>query len=373
MADSLLSRWRLVLGEASADALGGDAGLGAEELAQDAALAWLYERDDSLADRDIRRASGLGASGLSVPQWVSEIHRLFPKETIERLERDAVEEYGLHEVVTRREVLERIEPNETLLRAILLTRHLMNQDVLDLARELVRRVVAQLVEKLAVEVRRAFSGTRLRQRSRFRRAADFDAPATIRRNLSRYDPGSKRLYISEPAFRSRSRRHNERWQIVLLVDQSGSMVGSVIHSAVMASCLWRLPAIKTHLVAFDVEVVDLSNQIADPVETLLKVQLGGGTDISRAVRYAEGLIENPARAVVVLISDLYEGGDAEALVRSVKSLCAQQTRFLALAALDPDAEPNYDRELGRRLAQAGAHVGAMTPGQLVGFLQEVLG
>jgi Mg-chelatase subunit ChlD len=368
-----LTRWRLVLGESAQDALGEAGALGAEDLARDAALSWLYERDSSLDERDIRRSADLSRSALSVPDWVNQIHTLFPKETIERLERDAVEEYGLHELVTRREVLERVQPSETLLRAVLLTRHLMDPDVLRIARELVRKVVAQLLEKLSMEVRRAFSGSRLRRRSRTGRAADFDARATLRQNLSRFDPNTRRLAIAEPLFHSRARRHGERWQFILLVDQSGSMVGSVIHSAVTASCLWRLPSVKTHLVAFDTSVVDLSQQVADPVETLLQVQLGGGTDIAQAVRYAEGLVENPRRTVVALVSDLYEGGDADNLVRTVKRLCDQGSRFLALAALDEEAQPDFDQKLGRRLAGAGAQVGAMTPLQLVGFLKEVLG
>jgi Mg-chelatase subunit ChlD len=363
-----LRRWRLVLGAASQDAL---AGLSAEDLARDAALDWLYERDPSLDERDVRRG-GDEASSLTVPEWISEVHRLFPKETIERLERDAVETYGLHEVVTRAEVLERIEPSETLLRAILLTRHLMNQEVLNLARAIVRKVVRELMERLKLEVRRAFSGARSPRRARVGTAADFDWRRTIQHNLKRRDPASGRVVIERPLFRSRSRKQRDRWQLVLLVDQSGSMVGSVIHAAVTAACLTGLPAFKTHLVAFDTEVVDLSAHMADPVETLMKVQLGGGTDIARAMRYAEGLIENPKKAIVACISDFFEGGDEDDLVLTVKRLTGQGVKVLGLPALDVEAIPSYDRDLARRLVRVGAEVGAMTPGQLVHFLTDVL-
>jgi hypothetical protein len=363
-----LRRWRLVLGAASEDAL---SGLSAEDRARDAALDWLYERDPSLDERDVRRA-GNEASVLTVPEWVGQVHRLFPKETIERLERDAVEEYGLHEVVTRAEVLAKIEPSETLLRAILLTRHLMNQEVLALAREIVRKVVRQLMERLATEVRRAFSGARSPQRARSGTVADFDWKRTIQRNLKHRDPATGRIVIERPLFRSRTRKHRDRWQLVLLVDQSGSMVGSVIHAAVTAACLSGLPAFKTHLVAFDTEVVDLSAHMDDPVETLMKVQLGGGTDIARAMRYAESLVENPRKTVVACISDFFEGGDEDDLVLTVKRLTAQGVRVLGLPALDAAALPSYDRALAQRLVQVGAKVGAMTPGQLVFFLTEVL-
>jgi Mg-chelatase subunit ChlD len=361
-----------VLGPAAGDALDGPCGFGGDDLARDAALGWLYERGEELVERDERRTGGAGPSQLTVPKWVNEVHRLFPKETIERLERDAVEQYGLSEVVTDPKVLATIEPSEHLLRAVLLTKHLMSQDVLVLARELVRKVVRQLIEALAVEVRRAFSGPRSPHRASRGAARDFDARATVRANLKHYDAAKQKLLIERARFWSRRRKHNERWQIILLVDQSGSMVSSVIHAAVTASCLWGLPAMKTHLVAFDTEVVDLTSHVTDPVESLMRVQLGGGTDIGKAVRYAEQLVENPRRTVIACVTDLYEGASQDDLVRSVKRLVDSGARFLALAALDQQAEPAFDKDLGRRLAAVGAHVGAMTPGELVGYLKEVL-
>jgi hypothetical protein len=151
------------------------------------------------------------------------------------------------------------------------------------------------------------------------------------------------------------------------------MVGSVIHSAVTAACLWSLPGLKTHLIAFDTEVVDLTSDVTDPVELLMRVQLGGGTDIARAVDYGAALVENPRRTVVAVISDFYEGGDPYRLVRTVRGLVQQGTTVLCLAALDEAAEPDYDRALAGRLAEAGAHVGAMTPGQLAEFVAEKVG
>lgn len=145
------------------------------------------------------------------------------------------------------------------------------------------------------------------------------------------------------------------------------MLESVIHSAVTASCLWSVPALKTQLVVFSTEVVDLSHEIEDPVETLMRVQLGGGTDIARAVEYALSLVDNPRRAIVVLISDFIEGGDRHGLVRSVAELTGQGTLVLGLASLNPEAQPEYDREMAQQLVQVGAEVAAMTPGQLAGW------
>ncbi|SDF34360.1 VWA domain containing CoxE-like protein [Lentzea fradiae] len=364
-----MERWRLILGE---PATGRTGGLGGDAARQDAALEWLYGRDPELSGRGVRRTAGGGDSVVQTVDWLDEVHRLFPKETIERLERDAVERYEITEVVTNPDVLQRIEANPALLRAVLRTKHLMNPDVLAMARKIVEAVVRELVEKLKTEVRTAFSGTRSRRPSIHKNSRNFDFRGTIKANLRRYQPEERRLAIEHPKFVSRTRRHVEQWQVVLLVDQSGSMASSVIHSAVTAACLWGLPGLRTHLVAFDTEVVDLTSDVTDPVELLMKVRLGGGTDIARAVAYGASLIDSPRRSVVAVISDFYEGGNDFDLVRTVKGLCEQGTHVLCLAALDEEANPDYDRELAQRLANVGAHVGAMTPGQLAEFVAEKL-
>ncbi|MFD8014523.1 VWA domain-containing protein [Streptomyces sp. NPDC058955] len=371
--DAGLERWRLVLG-APAERWTGP--LGPEAAARDAALDWLYGRDPEQARRGVRatgREGGDGPSAVTPVDWLDDVHRLFPRETIERLERDAVERFEIHEIVTDPAVLERIEPDQTLLRAVLRTKHLMNPEVLRLARRIVETVVRRLMERLRPEVRRALHGTRSRRPSRLPLSRDFDFRGTVRANLAHYRPEERRLLIERPRFHSRTRRHVERWQLILLVDQSGSMVDSVIHSAVTAASLWGLPGLTTHLIAFDTSVVDLTGDVADPVELLMRVQLGGGTDIARAVAYATGLVDNPRRAIVVVISDFYEGGDRHRLVRGVRALVEQGTVVLGLAALDEEARPAYDRETGQLLADAGAHVGAMTPGRLAEFVAERLG
>ncbi|NUQ74240.1 MAG: VWA domain-containing protein [Polyangiaceae bacterium] len=366
-----LSRWRLILGASADEALGGSARLSPDALAMDAALAWLYDRDPELAERDIRdRRGDLSPSQLTVPAWLSEVHRLFPKETIERVERDAVERYEIHEIVTNPDVLARAEPNETLLKAVLRTKHLMNAEVLAMARELVAKVVRDLITRLARDIRANFTGAKSRRRSALKAARNFDAKGTIRQNLATFDHDRNKIIIKRPLFFSRTRRFFEKWQIILLVDESGSMLGSVIHAAVTAACLWGLPGMRTHLCIFDTAVVDLTDSVTDPVEVLMRVQLGGGTDIGGAVAYAASLIEAPRRSIVVLITDFFEGATKDVLVRRVKALCDQGTVVIGLAALDTEANPDFDRDLARRLASAGAHIGAMTPGELAAFIAE---
>jgi Mg-chelatase subunit ChlD len=391
--DPGLERWRLILGSAVENSITVGDGVRAR---QDAALDWLYGRDEELRERGVRRggarpsgreragedrdgeparqrSAGSEPSVLATVDWLDEIHQLFPRRTVERLERDAVDVYQINEIVTDPEVLERVEPSASLLRAVLRTKHLMNPRVLALARRIVDAVVRDLLQRLRPEVQAAFHGTRSQQPSRFRQARDFDFRGTVKANLRHYQPEERRILIEHPHFHSRTRKNLQKWQLILVVDQSGSMVGSVIHSAVTAACLWNLPGLKTHLVAFDTNVVDLTEDVTDPVELLMKVQLGGGTDIAKAVRYAEGLVDNPRRTIVAVISDFYEGGDSHGLVRSVRSLTDQGTVVLGLAALDEDAFPAYNKELAQLLANAGAQVGAMTPGELAAFVAEKLG
>ena len=307
-----LTRWRLVLGAEGESGLG--CSLGPEAAMQERALAFLYDREYGRG-RNVRRGgqrgAGLEDSQLTVPEWINLVHELFPQRVIERLEQDALERYHLEEMVTNPEVLARAQPSTTLLKAVLHTKHLMNQEVLAMARHLVKRVIDDLLAKLARPVESAFCGTinRLRH-STLRVAKNFDARTTVRRNLEHYDPGTARLFIRTPHFFSRVRRHTDRWQIIILVDESGSMANSVIHSAVTAAIFHGIRMLRTHLVLFDTSVVDVTSDCSDPVETIMKVQLGGGTDIGQALQYASTLVENPRRCIVVLITDFFEGAPA---------------------------------------------------------------
>lgn len=364
-------RWRLVLGSGSEALLGGlPEGMWQE---REAALVYLYDRGLE-AGQNVRksdaRSGSLDASQLTVPEWINAVHELFPQKVIERIEKDALERYGLEEMVTNPVLLQRAEPSETLLRAVLRTKHLMNPAVLALARELVRKVVQQLLEKLATTVHSPFLGTRHRCRSLAKLAKNFDVRSTLRRNLRHWDPATRRLLLREPIFHSRVRRHVDKWQLQIVVDQSGSMVGSVIHSAVTAAIFFGIPALKTRLVLFDTSIVDVTDHCSDPVETLMKVQLGGGTDIGQALAYAESKVEHPRRTIIVLITDFYEGAPLHQLFATTRRLVESGVLLLGLAALDGGANPVFDRSTAQRMAALGAHVGAMTPGELAHFVAE---
>lgn len=392
--DERRSRWQLILAADTESVLGET--LDETGQARAKAIAFLYERE--YKRRNVRIASqtnrqganlefkpqgnegrvppqnrqgGLAPSMLTVPDWINAIHELFPQKTIERLERDALERYQLEEMVTNPDLLSRAQPSQTLLKAVLRTKHLMNQDVLAMARHLVRQVIEQLLEKLAREVQSPFIGAVNRRRRSFLKVAkNFDADRTIKRNLKYYDSKNKRLYIQTPYFFSRIRRHVERWQIIILVDESGSMLDSVIHAAVTAAIFFGLKQVRTHLCLFDTSIVDVTADCSDPVETIMKVQLGGGTDIGQALAYAASLVENPRTTIVILITDFYEGAPVQQLLTTTKNLVESGVTLLGLAALDEQANPNYNRDIAQKMVNLGAHVAAMTPGELAEWVAQ---
>lgn len=366
-----LDRWRLVLGRYAHEQLG--ASDDAEQQQREATLDYLYQRE--YAGRDVRDDDRSGGQEAGVPEllgWLEGVRELFPASVSEVVERHALERYGLVELVSDPEVLGRLEPSPALLATVLALRGHLDPSVLDTLRDLVRRVVEDLQRSLEMDVRRALTGRRSQHRhSPMRVAANFDPRGTIRRNLRHADPQSHRMVLADVRFFERNARHLP-WDVILCVDQSASMSASVIHSAVMAGILSGLPTFRVRMVLFSTDVVDLSGVADDPVELLMSVQIGGGTDIARAVRHCADLVDNPQRTVLVLVTDFEEGGSRAALVRSVKRLAEARVRMLGLAALDADARPAYDKEMAARLAACGMEIAALSPDRLAAWLTEVV-
>jgi Mg-chelatase subunit ChlD len=368
------TRWRLVLGKyAERKMPGGADGMQGVNRRRDQALDYLYGRE--YEGRGLRKEKGPGSldpSQLQLVTWLNEVRELFPQDTVEVIEKHALDRYGLTELVTDPKTLERLEPNQQLLRTLLTLRSHLKGEVLDVARKIIRKVVEEIRRKLEPEVRQTLAG----KLNRFRHspmavAQNFDAPGTVRRNLKHYDAERRKLVIEELRFFERNARRLP-WHIVLCIDQSGSMADSVIHSAVMAGILAGLPAFRVKIVVFDTQVVDLSDHADDPVEMLMKVQLGGGTDIAQAVRYCAQLIENPQRTILVLVTDFCEGAPAGELVRAVRALAEARVKLLGLAALDGQAHPVYDRQMAERLAACGMEIAALTPQRLAHWLVKAI-
>lgn len=368
--DELRRRWRLVLGPDSQKKENPQP-LSAEDAQIDQALSFLFDREagDELGHRRDRGGS-LEASRLTVPDWLGKIRDLFPRSTAESLTKIALERYRLVEILVDDQALERIEPNLDLLRTLLSVRHLVPRDLLGAVRRIVRKVVADLREKLEVKVHRHFAGSPDRRKnSSYRLARNFDIARTIRKNLKHFQPEQQKIVLEKPLFYSRVHRQNP-WDLFLLVDQSGSMVDSLIHSAVLAGIFQSLPMLRTRLIVFDTSVVDLTDQVGDPVELLLRVQLGGGTDIGQAVRFVDPFIARPKETMVVLITDFFEGADPKILMEQVARLAQHGVTLLGLAALDDRADPAYNKDLAKQLVKRGMHVAAMTPDHLAQWVAE---
>lgn len=370
-----LQRWRLILGKYANDRLqepmGGD--LDGNNARMDRVLEYLYGRE--YGGRGLREEAGPGSldpSQITLVTWLNEVRELFPKDTIQLIEKHALDRYGLTELLTDPQTLERMEPNQQLLRTLLTLRGHLKGNVLEIARRIIRQVVEEIRRQLEPEVRQTFSG----RLNRFRHsplaiAQNFDALGTVRKNLKHFDREREQLVVQQLRFFDRNARRLP-WDIILCVDQSGSMVDSVIHSAVMAGILAALPVFRVKLVVFDTNVVDLSDYTDDPVEMLMRVQLGGGTDIGKAMRYCAQLIENPHRTILVLVSDFCEGASPLALVQTIKQLAEARVKLLGLAALDGGANPVFDPHMAGRVADAGMEIAALTPHRLAHWLLKVI-
>jgi Mg-chelatase subunit ChlD len=370
----MLRRWRLILGRYAARP-GETTTMHPRDQQIDQALDYLYGRE--YQGRGLLRAPGSGgtldASAIQAVDWLQRTRTLFPQEVFERIQQHAMEKYQMTELLKDPDVLRSMEPNQALARALLGMRGRLGADMRDAVREVIRKVVEDITRRLRPQFVNALTGRRNRfRRSHIPSAQNFDWRATIAANLRHYDVASKRLVIERPVFNARVKR-NLPWDVILCVDQSGSMLDSVMYSAVVAGILSSLPTVNVRLVVFDTNVVDLTHMATDPVQVLLTVQLGGGTDIGRAMQYCETLVRTPQRTVVALISDFEEGTLPGPLLASVQRLTEARVKVLGLAALDDSARPVYDQRMAQRLAGRGAEVAALTPSHFAEWLAEVMG
>jgi len=364
-----IARWRLVLGkeaEAQGLTLGGDRKLQRiEDL-----VGFLYQEAPDAGKGE--RSGGRESSRLTVPAWVDGVSELFPRQAQEVLQRELVKRRGIRQLLDQPELLEKVEPNVEIVKTLLTHKDLLNEKTRGLARKIIEQVVEQLKRRMQVQVEAAITGAMRRDRHSPRRAfRNLDVKTTLRRNLENFDQESGRLLVDRLYFFAAERRRRP-WHIVIAVDQSGSMLDSAIFSTVMASIFFELPAVRTSLFLFDTQVVDLSDQVGQPVDVLLRVQLGGGTNIAQAMRYASQLVREPARTIVVLITDFYEGGPEQALVQQTGDMAQAGVRLIGLGALGYDARPSYNRTLAKKLRKMGMDVLVCTPEKLAECMAQII-
>ncbi len=367
----MITRWRLILGEFADTNLPLENDPEAKDL--DSVLDFLYHREYG-KDRGIREKGpgGKGYSVMSVPQWIGRVKKLFPKKTVEIMQKQALDKYNLTALLTDPDVLKEMEPNLDLLKNILTFRHLLSGKVKSLAYQIVEDVVNDIKRKLEIKVKHVFYGKKLPgSTTNYKIYRNFDIKRTIRKNLKNYSHEYNTIIPERLYFNQNVKRFNP-WHVVILVDESGSMMDSVIYTSVMASIFAKLPFLSVKLVIFDTSIVDLSEHLDDPVGILMKVQLGGGTDIHQALEYGKKLISAPQKTIVVLVSDLYDGNDYRKMYRSSKDLIESGCRLFVFPALDYQASPTYDKGAARYMAGLGADVAAITPEELADRMGEII-
>ncbi|MBZ9634546.1 VWA domain-containing protein [Clostridium sp. FP1] len=370
---STLNRWRLILGKYSSNNLSfSEDNINYADM--DALLEFLYEREygEERGIRNDKRLGSLNPSNLTVPQWITKIKELFPKETVEILEKHALEKYNLKELLTDKTVLEKLEPNPELLKSILQMKHLMKGEVLETAKKIVKVTAEEIAKKLEQDIKTAINGRLDRNRyGGIKSSRNIDFKRTIKQNLKNFNRELNTLVVDRVYFNKRVKSSNP-WNVIIAVDESGSMLDSVIHSAIMAGIFSKLPMLKTKLVIFDTEIVDLTEYVDDVVQTLMSIQLGGGTNISRALQYCNGLMENPHKTIVILVTDLYEGGSYGNMYARAKDIIESGAKLIILPALGIDAEPVYDRGVAKKMVALGANVAAITPGGLAKWIAQII-
>lgn len=352
---TVAQRWRLLLGEQSpADRDG--RGL-AQELPEpwgklDEVVGDLYEED---------RRGSMARSSAKLTQWLGRLRENFPAESIEVMQRDALERFGMTALLTDPAILESLEPDVHLAATLIQLGKAMPEEARAKAEQIVahvaRRLAARLEEPLLRSVRSALAAAELRTQSKPTRHTAWGR--TILKNMKHYQP-SLGTVVPE-RFVNRTPLAKGLRNVHVLVDQSASMATSAIHAALGAAIMAKVPALRVRLVAFDTEIVDLTGLLHDPIETLFGVQLGGGTDIHRALRYEEQFVREPNRTLVVLLSDLFEGGSRAGTVQRIDALVQGGVRVVCLLAIDEQGRPAYDKALASALAQVGASVFSTTP------------
>jgi Mg-chelatase subunit ChlD len=358
-----LRRWRLLLGgHNNSDGTG--CSLSADDSRLDATLAALYDGAGfgagGASGKGSGKRGGLGKSAPGVARWLGDIREFFPSSVVRVMQKDAMDRLNLQSLLLEPETLESMEPDVDLAVNLVALKDVMPKKAKETARVVVNRIVEDLKRKLESPMRQAVLGSLNRAiRNRRPKHNEIDWNRTIRANLKHYQQEQRTIIPQERI--GFGRKKSSLRDIVLCIDQSGSMGQSVVYSGVFGAVLASLPAVSTRLVVFDTAVVDLTAQLSDPVDLLFGVQLGGGTDINLALGYCQGLIQRPEETILVLVSDLYEGGNQKQMLSRAQALVGSGVQMIALLALADDGAPSYDHGVASVFANMGVPSFACTP------------
>ena len=368
-----IARWRLILGSESQSAFEqmGGVSMSQEQYLMDQALSAIYGGPGESFDTGSAGA-GKGPSSPHISKWLGDLRALFDGEIVAVVQNDAIERKGLKQLLMEPELLDNLEPDLNLASTLLMLKDQIPKKSKESARKFIRKIVEEINRTLETDLRRAVTAAlNRRAHSPLPAASAIDFPGTIRRNLRNYDPSLGMLIPERVLFFDRSSRVN-RWHVILDIDQSGSMGQSILYSSVMACILASMSAIRTHVVAFDTQIMDLTPLCADPVDLLYGFQMGGGTDIAKSVAYCRELVETPSKTLFFLISDLDEGGNRAALLRRLEELKSSGVTVIVLLAIADGGKPYYDAQTAQRIAAMDIPCFACTPELLPQLLEMAL-
>ena len=371
-----VKRWRLILGASSQEKLGNccsDMELSPEQMEMDQALAAIYDETEESSESRGKRSAGLGGSAPRLAKWLGDIRTYFKEDVVCIIQQDAIEKKGLKQLLFEPETLKTIQPNVQLVGTLMSLGGQIPERTKETARMVVQAVVDEIKLQLEQQIRQAIMGAiNRRQHTPLPSANSIDWKWTIGRNLKNYQQDLGTIVPERVYFYSRAERTNS-WTVIVDMDQSGSMADSVVYGAIMGSIFASLPALKTHVIAFDTEVVDLTEKCGDdPVNMLFGVQLGGGTDINKSVAYCQKFIEDPAKTLFIMITDLYEGGNQAQLVRRLEEMVGNGVKCICLLALADHGKPMFDESLAKKLASIGIPCFACNPSRMPELLDKAL-
>lgn len=373
--ETRISRWRLILGQESQErfqSMGGQALTGEMDL-MDQALAAIYNRAENggFGSPANSRGAGSGPSNPQISRWLGDVRSLFDKELVTVIQGDAMTRCGLKQLIFEPELLENLEPDVNLAATILLLKDQIPKRSKESVRVFIKKIVEEINKLLEQDIRRAVTAAvNKKKHSPIPSAAALDYKMTISRNLKHYNPTLKTIVPEHFYFFDRtSTTAANKWKVILDIDQSGSMGESVIYSSIMSCILASMSSLSTHIVAFDTNIVDLTEKSDDPVDLLFGFQLGGGTNIDQSVAYCQKLIENPSKTMFFLISDLEEGGNRAAFLRRLEEMKASGVTVICLLALADGGRPYYDAQMAQRIAGLGIPCFACTPQMLPQLLE----
>lgn len=370
-----MARWRLILGsetEKSFSEMQEGLSLTPEQILMDQALASIYGTDKESFDNKNDRGAGKGPSSPVLAKWLGDVRTLFDKEMVMVIQNDAIERKGLKQLLLEPELLDTLEPDINMASTLLMLKDQIPKKSKESARRFIQKIVEEINKKMENQVRRAVTAAlNKKEHSPLPSAAAIDFRYTIARNLRHYDKELQTIIPERVYFFDRCAKIN-RWNIILDIDQSGSMCSSIFYASVMACILASMSSVKTNVVAFDTKIMDLTELCQDPVDLLFGFQMGGGTDIEKSVAYCQQFVETPNKTLFFLISDLMEGGNRNGLLRRLEDMKQAGVTVIVLLAVEDGGYPYYDEDISKKIARMGIPCFACTPEKLPDLLERAL-